>query len=234
MFDVGYRMWNVINGFAMNSKYELTAPFIERLDDLSMEEVCDVLEVEAPKYGINSVNWKEQFPYHPITVFSIAHSRRYIYVNYFVRCNYLKAVYYKNNAKVCEDSCVEFFLQLPESPEYWNFEFNCIGAVCASHREERHSPTRLTDAEIAKIKRYASCGGNPFQELEGLFNWNVAIAIPFDLIGLDFAKLPVTIKGNFYKCASGTSMPHFLSWAPILTEKPDFHTPQFFGNIVLL
>lgn len=211
----------------------ISIPLIERLDNMGIAEVGETLYTEAPKFAINSVNWKEQFPYHPITAFATAHSREYIYVDFFTRCNYLRAVNYKNNSPVSQDSCVEFFLQVPGSDEYWNFEFNCIGTVNASHRKERNNPHRLTDDEISLIKRYASCGNSPFQELEGLFNWSLTIGIPFSLIGIENPEFPVEIKGNFYKCASATSMPHYLSWAPIKTEKPDFHRPEFFGKIVL-
>ena len=41
------------------------------------------------------------------------------------------------------------------------------------------------------------------------------------------------MKGNFNKCASATSQPHYLSWAPIHTAEPDFHHPECFGGIVL-
>ena len=27
------------------------------------------------------------------------------------------------------------------------------------------------------------------------------------------------------------SLPHYLSWMPIDTPKPDFHRPEFFGKI---
>ena len=30
-----------------------------------------------------------------------------------------------------------------------------------------------------------------------------------------------------------TAHPHYLSWSPIGTEKPDFHRPEFFGELVL-
>lgn len=211
----------------------LEVPSIDVLDDMSMAEVADYMELNVPKSGINCVNWKDKFPYHPITVFSMAHSKRYIYVNYFVRCNFLRAVNYRNNSPVADDSCVEFFLKLPDGNEYWNFEFNCIGAVNASHRSERKNPHRLTDEEISQIKRYASCGSNPFNELEGMFNWGLTIAIPFDLIGLTNPEFPLDIFGNLYKCASATSMPHYLSWSPIETEKPDFHRPEYFAKIIL-
>lgn len=214
-------------------KKRITVPRIEGLDEMKMDAVCERLEVEAPKCGINSVNWSDEFPYHPITVFSIARSDKYLYINFFVRCNYLRAVNHTNNSPVSEDSCVEFFMQVPGSDEYWNFEFNCIGAVNASHRKDRKNPTRLNEEEIASIRRYASCGTSPFQELEGLFSWSLAVAIPFELVGISSDSFPLEIRGNFYKCASQTSMPHYISWSPIETETPNFHCPEFFGDIVL-
>ena len=220
LLDVGYRHGAFNNGVAMNGEeYVLNVPFVEGLDAMPMASVADYMELHLKKVGINCVNWEDKYPYHPITVFSMAYSDKFLYVNYFVRCNYLRAVNYKNNSPVAEDSCVEFFLQTPGSEEYWNFEFNCIGAINASHRKDRKHPIRLTDMELATVKRYATCGNNPFQELEGIFNWGLAIAIPFDLIGVDVSKRPIEMKGNLYKCASATSMPHYLSWASIETEK---------------
>lgn len=209
----------------------LTVSKLDGLDEMCMEAVSDFLEQEAEKHTIGCRNWAEQYPYHPVTIFAIARSDKYIYVDFFVRANYLRAVNYTNNSPVADDSCVEFFLSVPGSGEYWNFEFNCIGTVNASHRVTRSNPTRLSDAEIATIKRYASCGKRPFEEIEGMFAWNLTIAIPFELIGLDGANLPDHIMGNFYKCAAKTSQPHYLSWSPIVSEKPDFHRPEFFGRL---
>ena len=36
---------------------------------------------------------------------------------------------------------------------------------------------------------------------------------------------------NLYKCGDNLSHPHFLSWRPIATEKPDFHRPEFFERV---
>ena len=36
---------------------------------------------------------------------------------------------------------------------------------------------------------------------------------------------------NVYKCGDNLSQPHFLSWQPIHTDKPNFHVPQFFGEV---
>lgn len=166
-----------------------------------------------------------------MTTFSAAYTRKAIYIDFLVRCNYLRAENFADQSAVSEDSCVEFFVEPKPGGEYWNFEFNCIGTINASHRMERPSPTRLTHDELAKVRRYASCGTRPFCELEGLFTWNLLVVIPFDLIGLDGDNLPGHVRGNLYKCASATSEPHYLSWQPIYTERPDFHRPEFFGDI---
>ncbi len=42
-----------------------------------------------------------------------------------------------------------------------------------------------------------------------------------------------TLHGNFYKCGDLTSEPHYLSWAPVTFEHPNFHLPAFFGNLIL-
>ena len=205
--------------------------YYPQLDNMKLEEVSNFLELEEEKHFIKCINWLDKYNYQPIAAFSIAYSDEYIYVDYYVRGNYLKAVNTADNSPVAEDSCVEFFLRVPGSKEYWNFEFNCIGTVNASHRETRENPTRLTSEEISKIKRYSSCGTKAFEEKEGVFSWNLIVAIPFTLIGLNAKNLPDFIKGNFYKCGSKTSAPHLLSWNAIDYPKPDFHRPECFGII---
>lgn len=217
----------------MDSIKTLNIPFIPGIDDQSLEDVINVLEEKGERRTIESLNWAKDFPYHPLTAFSIAHSEKYIYVDFFVRCNYLRAVNYQNNSPVSQDSCVEFFVAPQCDNHYWNFEFNCIGTINASHRTERSNPTRLNDEQLASVKRYASCGTRPFNEVEGLFTWNLIIAVPLELIGVKYEGKPIEMRGNFYKCASGTSLPHYLSWNPIATDKPDFHRPEFFGKIIL-
>lgn len=216
----------------MNSK-TLTIPRIDKIDSIYAENVIDLLENKGQRCIIDSINWEKEFPYRPLSSFTIAHDGNYIYIDFFVRCNYLKAENYENNSPVSQDSCVEFFVAPKGDNHYWNFEFNCIGTINASHRTERKNPTRLNDDELAQVLRYASCGYKPFQELEGIFSWNLLVAIPLSLIGVEYTGLPIEMKGNFYKCASGCTQPHYMSWNPIKTEKPDFHRQEFFGNITL-
>lgn len=219
----------------MSETKELKVPYLPQLDSsMGSDEIINILDSAAPRGTIESVNWAEEYPYHPLTTFNIAHNGKMLYIDFFVRCNFLRAENFENLSPVSEDSCVEFFVEPTGELPYWNFEFNCIGTVNASHRMERKSPTRLTNEEIARIERYPSCGTRPFRELEGLFTWNLLVAIPLDLIGVKYEGKPIEMRGNFYKCASAASQPHFLSWSPIKTAKPDFHQPDFFSKITLL
>lgn len=200
---------------------------INNLDAMSIEEV-DVALQSLPHNKINNVNWPSVYDHAPLALFSIARSSQYIYVRFRAVENGLRAVNTANLSPVAQDSCVELFLQVAGSPEYWNFEFNCIGTVNASHRVERPNATRLNDEQIASIKRYASCGCEPFDEKDGMHEWSLTIAIPLELIGAIEAPY---IMANFYKCGDLTSHPHFLSWSPIPSEKPNFHQPQYFGKL---
>lgn len=210
----------------------LDIPRLDQLDGLTdADAIIALLDDKGARGEIAHVDWPDVFPYRPFTQFFVAWSATHIYIDFLVRCNYLRAENWKNQSPVSQDSCVEFFVEPVPGGEYWNFEFNCIGAVNASHRLTRPQPTRLNDAQIAMIRRYPSCGTKPFLELEGLFTWNLLVAIPLELMGFDADTMPRHMRANFFKCASATSEPHCLSWAPIYTEKPDFHRPEFFGDI---
>ena len=210
----------------------LTIPRIAPFGEFEPQAIISALHDKGAQISIDSVNWQE-YPYKPLAVANVAHDGTYIYMDFFVRCNYLRAVNSENNSPVSQDSCVEFFVSPTCDNHYWNFELNCIGAINASHRSVRNNPTRLTTEELNRVLRYCSCGSRPFNEVKGLFSWNVLIAVPLDLIGVKYEGKAIEMRGNFYKCASATSQPHYLSWNPIDTEKPDFHRTDFFGKIVL-
>ena len=210
---------------------KLTTPYLPNIKGLDPDQTIQLLEDSGSRQSIGYANWPDVFPYQPITVFNIARDDERIYVHYSVHGNCLRALYTEDQSQVWTDSCVEFFLQVPGDLNYFNFEFNCIGTCYAAKRESRANFTLLTSDELSQITRHANLGRRPFQEMQGSFNWDLLISIPFSLIGLDGANLPEKITGNFYKCADETALPHFLSWSPIVTPKPDFHCPEFFGEI---
>lgn len=211
---------------------KLKVPFLPTLDVLDLSSVGFLMETKAQRESIDVINW-EEYPYKPVVAFDIARSEKNLYIRYFVRGNSLKAFYEMDGSPVYTDSCVEFFMKQVDDTEYYNFEFNCIGTCDASRRQSRDLKVSLSAAEYASIRRYSSLEHISFPEKRGVHSWELVVSIPFTVMGLDPDNLPGKIMGNFYKCADNTENPHFVSWNPINLAKPNFHCPDFFGEIYL-
>lgn len=206
-------------------------PLLLQLQGLTAQNAAPVLLEQGLCLNVASVNWPEAYPACPETNVYLATTADKLYIRYDVRGQQLRAVAAKDQEAVWEDSCVEFFCQLPGSNDYMNFETNCIGTMVSSRRERRDKNVRpLPLNELALVDRYASVGTEPFEEKDGEFAWTVVIAIPWNLITEDGSK-PTTLKANFYKCADKTKQPHYVSWNPIDLPKPDFHCPAFFAEL---
>ncbi len=214
-------------------KKQITVPLIPQLEEQSIEHINRLLDECGAMMRIDCVNWQKQFPYMPLTTVAIARTNTVLYIKYMVKGIMLKALYSNDLDPVYKDSCVEFFCQLPEADTYMNFEFNCIGTCLAGTRKSRNEGVVLYTPEALKqIVRYSSLGNRAFCEMEGMFEWELTVGIPFSLMGIDATRMPEKIFGNFYKCADDTNSPHFVSWSPIHTPEPDFHRPEFFGEIL--
>lgn len=209
---------------------KLKVPYLAALDVLDLSSVGFLMENKAQREYINTVNWTE-YPYKPIAVFDIARSNESLYIRFFVKGNSLKAAYDTDGSPVYQDSCVEFFMQKSGEQEYMNFEFNCIGTCDASRRESRDIKTSISKEEYASIRRYSTVEAKPFKEKKGVYSWELVVAIPFRVMRLDPENLPEKITGNFYKCADETEFPHYVSWNPIEIPAPNFHRPDFFGEL---
>lgn len=196
-----------------------------------LEELSVLLDNELPN-NIDLINW-EDFNYKPEVKFAMAYSDVGLYLKYFVTEDYFKAEKTADNENVYEDSCVEFFVSPGVDGPYYNFEFNAIGTCLMGVGSGRADRKRVDPMVISKIRRLPSAGTKPFNEKSGTFSWTLTVAIPFgvflhhkieDLKGTSF-------RANFYKCGDKLTKPHYLTWNKIDTVKPDFHRPEFFGEV---
>ena len=211
---------------------KINVPYLEELNDVSTEQSSGILEEMGTRSAIDVLNWPDVYSYRPITYFNIARSKDSVFIKYSVAGTMLKAVHSEDHSHVHEDSCVEFFCMPESADRYTNFEFNCIGTCSASTRKGRSEEVVPFSAEDMKtIERYPSIGTKPFKEMEGMFEWELTVKIPMRLMKLDPDNLPEKIRANFYKCADDTDSVHFVSWSPIETPSPDFHRPEFFGEL---
>ena len=209
---------------------ELTLPRLDGLDSAETDQREHLLLSRGAVGMIDRVNWPEASAARPFAAFAAAYSSTGIYINYIVRGRGLRAENTTDLSAVASDSCVEFFVEPHGDGRYWNFEFNCIGALNASHRVERSNPTRLSPAELAQVKRWPSLGTAAIKGTDGMHSWQLLVFIPFSLLGLKGVP-EGSIRANFNKCGSATVEPHFLSWSPIRTPKPDFHRVEYFGTL---
>lgn len=132
------------------------------------------------------------------------------------------------NGRVCQDSCVEIFLQNPDiGEEYVNFEFSASGACLAARgkgREDRElfSPELIRRIEIRPS--LSECG------------WRLYVCIPLDdfMLAGHGEAVPPVLRGNFYKCGDMLKRPHYLAWNLVDSPKPDFHRPESFGRLLFV
>lgn len=178
-------------------------------------------------------NWPEDFPYSPDVKAYLWHDKENLFIKYEVNEEFVRAIAEKDNSRVCEDSCVEFFISF-DNDGYYNIETNCTGKILFSHRKGRKEDvTYGSPSVLSCIKRVASLGSEPFDTREQKKDWDLFLKIPVTtFFKHSFSTLSgIDARCNVYKCGDLLPRPHYLSWQPIDTPKPDFHRPEFFGAI---
>ncbi len=210
-------------------------PICEQINDAA--QVAEALDRNGIAWNnIDSCNWPEAYPYAPQAQFRIAHTDSAFLIHYKATEDSVKAAYANDNGSVWTDSCMEFFL-CPDfdNKVYYNLECNCIGTVLLGVRGNGVDKAHAAPEIMQTIKRWSSLGRETFAEKIGTQTWEVALIVPFDAYWHHGAAAikSASLRANFYKCGDELQKPHFLSWAPIEWEKPNFHLPEFFGKIEL-
>lgn len=207
---------------------------IEFQGEAACQQASKMLEDQTDLHSISITNW-QKFPYQPDVRFRIAHSNNQIWLKYYVHEKNILAKMTETNSAVHKDSCVEFFFDPKGDGNYYNFEFSCIGTRYVAHGSGRKNRQHINSEIIdEQIKIHSSLGTTPFNEKTGEHKWEMTIIIPSEALIQDQGiKLKgLNTRANFYKCGDDTVIPHYLSWNPIGTERPDFHQPTFFGNVI--
>jgi hypothetical protein len=202
-------------------------PSIELTENMS---VVFATLADMPAIAIEKVNWEKKFPYKPACTVQLAWHVSGIFLLFTVTEQQTIANETNLHGNVCNDSCVEFFVSFDNCASYFNFEFNAVGSIHASYRHcnGQHKQV-LTNDELASI--YTQTSYDKFCKIAVQnSHWTLGVYLPATLFGID-NWTERTLWGNFYKCGDGLDQPHYLSWKPIISEKPKFHLPQFFGAL---
>lgn len=171
----------------------------------------------------------------------LMYDERAIYVIFRVDDRYVRAVARQHQDAVWRDSCVEFFFtpNADAGTGYFNLEMNCGGTMLLHcQRAPGEDVLLISAADIAQIEVKHSLPKIVDPEITDETLWTVAYRFPLETLGRYFPAevcqpdAGVTWRANLYKCADGSSHPHWLTWSPVEFERPDFHRPQSFGLLM--
>jgi hypothetical protein len=182
---------------------------------------------------LDCLNWPA-WPYKPSVEFRIGYDDDGIRLEWTVEEQTIRALQGLPGGEVYEDSCVEFFFKpSADDPHYYNFEWNAIGNLCVSWRTGRFDAEPAPGTVYELVRAEASCGLLPFGERQAKGPWTLKVFIPLKALWkTPFESLRgLQARANFYKCGDGLTVPHFVTWAPIATEKPDYHRPEYFAEL---
>lgn len=206
----------------MQSKINVV--YTDEIDESKIINLLDSIE----KKHVDCLLWK-QLSQDPVVAFSIIYNKQFVFLKYFVTEAEKRAIVQQTNGAVWEDNCVEFFISLDEGKSYFNFEFNCIGTRLAGYGTSKTERKLLPLETVENITTLAKT----IEEKPGFFNWELFIAIPISTFQQPsgFFLQGKRCLANFYKCGDALPEPHFLSWSVVKSPEPDFHLPQYFGEI---
>lgn len=196
-------------------------------------QAVDRAFASVEEQAIACCNWPGEYPYAPKVTFRMFHTGALLMLRFDVEERYTAARIAEDNGRVWTDSCVEFFIAPGDEKGYYNFETTCIGRMLVgfrhTHADAVHAPAEL----LRRILRMPTIGTEPFEERLGDNRWQMTLAIPPEALFrhevTDWSGLEARM--NLYKCGDELSRPHFLSWQPIATPKPNFHVPEFFVGV---
>lgn len=141
-----------------------------------------------------------------------------------------RVTFFTADSPVWEDSCMEFFANFaPEkSGAYINMEANAAGTLCCGFGNGRKQRVRVATMPVACPTAEAVVSAE---------SWSCEFFIPLETIAFMFGKSEFKkgdiIRGNFYKCGDKTEAEHYGCWSVIETPLPDFHRPEFFGELII-
>ncbi|HWR99095.1 MAG TPA: carbohydrate-binding family 9-like protein [Prolixibacteraceae bacterium] len=218
---------------------KLLIPYIGEPLGSDNQQPGEKIKLNGVSANIDRINWPD-YPYMPLVQVYTGYSDAFLWICFEVKKDFFRIKALLDQEAVWEDSCAEFFIadqagsyrnSLSEAEmKYRNFEFNALGVCLSAYGTISHREM-LPKEEMERILRFPGLAKQNLPEEGTEFDWELSVAIPLDLIGLGPGS---SFKANFQKCGDLTRRPHYLTWSRIESASPDFHLPQFFGDMQLV
>ena len=207
-------------------------PLIHLHKNSSLTLISKALDAQ-PQQVIDIIPWSDKQD-KPEVKFAMAYNKDRIFLKYYVIENTVQAKYRNINSPVYKDSCVEFFIAFNNDKEYYNLEFNCLGTCLAGFGRNQHHRKLLPESIISKIRSCSTL--NLGKQLTPPIAWQLTLVIPAEVFSEHRIEnlTGEQAKVNFYKCGDELPEPHYLTWNYIDYPQPNFHLPEFFGEMQFL
>lgn len=190
-----------------------------------------VVRVNAPDWSaIEAVELTHQPWLEPCNIEAkaqLCHDGENLYVRMQTKETNIRAELTGVLDQVCNDSCMEFFFAPDmDDARYFNFEWNKLCNAYIGFGAERRTRVRQILKNPKDVFMPVSV------DTEG--GWAIEYRIPLSFIRMYVPEFVFEGKAacNFYKCGDLTEIPHYLAWAPLSSEKPDYHRRWDFGTLV--
>lgn len=190
-----------------------------------------VVHVNAPDWNaIEAVELTHQPWLEPCNIEAkaqLCHDGENLYVRMQTKETNIRAELTGVLDQVCNDSCMEFFFAPDmDDARYFNFEWNKLCNAYIGFGAERRTRVRQILKNPKDVFMPVSV------DTEG--GWAIEYRIPLSFIRMYVPEFVFEGKAacNFYKCGDLTEIPHYLAWAPLSSEKPDYHRRWDFGTLV--
>ena len=183
-------------------------------------------------HTIDHEPWSTEKNISCTAAFSISHFDEGIHLKFSATEPFLRVKTRRLNGEVHKDNCVEFFIAFDQDHSYYNFEFNCLGSVKGAYGKSRVH-RKFLPSQLLKTVGDSICISMDNLSKDRSIKWDISIILPVGVFCHHEKKSlsEETCLVNFAKCGDSLPEPHFLSWVPIVSEKPDFHQPQAFGRV---
>lgn len=137
--------------------------------------------------------------------------------------------YTQDDDPVYKDSALEFFVSFPcDARGYLNIEVNALGAVLNGYGKDG---VKYKLADITNLRPKVSVRVNEIY-------WEVEILIPEELLKeiFKFEKIDhgTRFTCNLYKISEEPEIEHYGSWSRIDSMVPNFHLPEYFGEVLIV
>ena len=176
--------------------------------------------------------------FEPVVTAKMQYDTAHLYVIFRVQDRFVRVLTQDINGPVWEDACVEFFFapNTAQPTHYFNLETNAGGTPLMQYSTvARQEVTPLPTKSIQAIEIAHSLPQRIDPEIKDSVTWTLEYRIPLEMLQqhavVTTPEPGVVWHANFYKIAENNTNPHYMTWAPIDLPAPNFHAPQFFGEL---